>query len=139
METIIIIFTVLGGLLGLLTYYKKFVEEPNELKKHFVQTIETSKKVNNEFLIELTEYVDKNNVSNEHFMQGFSFSESIKMLETYRDQVFSTEHMKAIKNVNGNSIALEEAANKAAEHIALITQCKTYFRKNILKKDWEFK
>lgn len=107
-------------------------------KSFYAQKIKSSRKFNDEFLKEMREYVKNNNASNEHFMQGFSFRESIAVLETYKEKIFTDENIKSLDRLSGDSKSLEELANKADEQIRYITQCRNYFHKYILKEDWYF-
>ncbi|MFA6977913.1 MAG: hypothetical protein WC209_01215 [Ignavibacteriaceae bacterium] len=138
MEIIIIFFTVFGGLIAFITYYKNYVAVPQEIKTFSISKIESARKFNNELLEELQKYVDENNASKEHFMQGFSFAESIAMLETYKEKAFTTENIRMLNKLSGSSKNLEELTKKADEHILLVIQCKNYFHKFILKEDWHY-
>lgn len=138
MEAIIIFFTVLGGLIAFLTYYINYVVKPQETKTFSISKIESARKFNNEFLEELLKYVNNNNAAKEHFMQGFSFAEAIAMFETYKEKAFTSENIRMLNKLNGNSKNLEELTKKADEHILLVNQCKNYFHKFILKEDWRY-
>lgn len=53
MEILLIIFTVFGGLIAFITYYKNYVAVPQEIKTFSISKIESARKFNNELLEEL--------------------------------------------------------------------------------------
>lgn len=71
-------------------------------------------------------------------MQGFTFYESITMLSAYKEKAFTDDNMDALNNLSGDLRNLEEIAKKADEHILLVSQCKNYFHRSILKEDWKY-
>jgi len=138
MDAIVFFFTILGGLIAFFSYYKSHIEEPQKNKEYCVAKIKSAQKMNNDFLKELHTHVKENNIWEEHFMDGYSYEEVINVLKIYRDKGFSDDNIKKLENVDGNSRALQDIANKSAEHILIISNMKNFFHKNILNEKWKY-
>jgi hypothetical protein len=73
MEILIVFITIPATLLGIFTYWHKYVQEPTKNKKYLLSIFESAKHRNKELLKELSEYAQNNNSLTEHYMQGFTF------------------------------------------------------------------
>ncbi len=96
MEAIVTVIAVLASLAGLLTYWQKYVREPEDTRRYLSQVYESARNRNAELLEELRSYADANDLRDAHFMQGFSFDDAIKTLELCERELFTEEHARVI-------------------------------------------
>ena len=128
MEFLITFISILAALLGISTYWNKYVKEPAENKQYLLSVFESAKQRNKEFLIELSDYAVKNNSLNEHFMQGFTFQEAIEMLKKAEQEMFNDENLQIIKKSKGSGKNLDSLTFSLEQHIRHLIESQNWFR-----------
>jgi len=127
MESVITFISVLAALLGIVAFWKQYVSEPEATKQYLIEILQTAQRRNAQLLYELKDYASINNAYNDHFMQGFSFNDSILLLERTNCDLFSEENIKTIKKSNGKGHNIEELIKLIKTHDLYIIQSSGYF------------
>jgi|GEM_PF-4636565 len=68
------------------------IESKKELQENFILL----RKMNNDLINDLTDYSNKNNISNKIFMQAFTFSQSIALLKRVKIEAMTDENLENI-------------------------------------------
>ncbi len=128
MEILIVFITILAALLGIFAYWHKYVQEPTENKKYLLSIFESAKHRNKELLKELSEYAQNNNSLTEHYMQGFTFQESIEMLKKIEQEMFNDENLQIIKNSKGSGKNFDSLTSSVEQHTRYLIESQNWFR-----------
>ena len=137
MEVLITFITLLAAFYGILTYWHKYVREPEDTKLYIAQLFESAKERNKQLLGELNKYASANNAYNEHFMQGFTFSDTIQLIERTERELLTEENLQAIRKSSGTGRNIESLINHLKTHDKHVSECLTHFHYFFFKHNTE--
>lgn len=131
MEAVVTVIAIFAGLAGILTYWQKYVRDPEDTRQYLSHVFESARRRNADLLHELKTYSDSNDLRDAHFMQGFSFDDAIRTLELCERELFSAEHARAISRArtSRNTEALISSLQRHDQHVV---ESRNYFRQHFL-------
>ncbi len=133
MEVLITFITLLAAFYGILTYWHKYVREPEDTKLYTVQLFESARERNKQLLGELNKYASANNAYNDHFMQRFTFNDTIQLIERCERELFTEENLQAIRKSSCTGRNIESLIDHLKTHDKHVSECLTHFRYSYLK------
>jgi hypothetical protein len=71
-----------------------------------------------------------NNSVDDHFMQGFSFGDSLAVLERSEVEMFGTDKLDMISKSTGGGKAFDHTTKLLQDHSMYLTQTKNWFLQN---------
>lgn len=134
-DSFIAFISILSALLGIHAFWKQYLFEPEETKRYLENIFQTTKKRNAQLLGELKDYVSINHTYDDHFMQGFSFSDAIQLLERCDHEIFSEDNIEIIRKNHRISRDVESLIDVINKHDLYVIQALSYFHNQFFKRD----
>ena len=134
-ELIITFVSLLAAILGIKAYVEKNVIELNEFKNGVLNTFNNARKRTETLADELKKFCNENNCYNNHFMQGFTYQETIDMMQKALELFLNDENLKLLKKIKRKSLAVEKLAETMEVHEKHVIETQNYFKKYILNEN----